>query len=109
VAEPVLAAGIEVRVMRACGGTARSAEWNRIKADVTGFAVEVPHVVDAALMGSAILGAVAVGAHPDLASAMAAMVHVDERIEPRPELAPLYDRVYRAYTQLHPSIRSVLP
>lgn len=109
VAEPILAAGIVVGEMRVCGGTARSREWNRIKADVTGFRVAVPQVLDTALMGSAILAAVAVGAHSDLAAAMASMVHVGERIEPRPELAPTYDRLYRTYTALYPSLRSVVP
>jgi xylulokinase len=109
VAEPILAAGVEVREMRVCGGTARSREWNRIKADVTGFRVAVPEVVDTALMGSAVLAAVAVGWHANLPSAMTAMAHVGQRIEPRPELAPTYDRLYRTYTALYPSLRSVLP
>ena len=37
VAEPILAAGADVRAMRVCGGPARSETWNQIKADVTGL------------------------------------------------------------------------
>ena len=35
VAEPMVAAGVRVDAMRACGGPARSETWNQIKADVT--------------------------------------------------------------------------
>ena len=37
VAEPMLAAGVDVDEMRVCGGPARSETWNQIKADVTGL------------------------------------------------------------------------
>ena len=42
VATPMLAAGVTVTAMRACGGPARSDAWNQVKADVTGFPVLVP-------------------------------------------------------------------
>ena len=42
--------------MRVCGGPARSETWNQIKADVTGFTVEVPAVLETAVVGAAILG-----------------------------------------------------
>ena len=57
VAAPMLAAGVEVREMRVCGGPAQSEVWNQIKADVTGFTVAVPAVLETAVLGSAILGA----------------------------------------------------
>ena len=57
VAAPMLAAGVEVREMRVCGGPAQSEAWNQIKADVTGFRVAIPHVLETAVLGSAILGA----------------------------------------------------
>ena len=37
--------------MRVCGGPARSETWNQIKADVTGFTVEVPAVLETAVVG----------------------------------------------------------
>ena len=60
----MLAAGVHVTEMRACGGPARSRIWNEIKADVTGFTVVVPAVLETAVLGCAILGAVGIGAHP---------------------------------------------
>src|SRR4029078_4946448 len=103
VAAPMLAAGVTVAEMRVCGGPARSAFWNAVKADVTGFHVAVPAVLETAVLGSAILGAVGIGAHPDLRAGIGAMTGVTERLDPRPANAAVYDRAYAAYVGLYPA------
>ncbi len=108
VAEPILAQGVRVDAMRVTGGPARSTAWNQLKADVTGFAVEVPHVVDTAVVGSAIVAATGAGAHPDLATAIRAMTRIDRRIEPRPEHRQTYERLYAAYVGLYPAMAPVV-
>ena len=108
VAAPMLAAGVRVTDMRVCGGPARSAFWNGVKADVTGFPVAVPGILETAVLGSAILGAVGIGAHPDLPAAIGAMTRIVARLDPRPELAPTYDRLYEAYVGLYPATSPVL-
>jgi xylulokinase len=108
VAEPIVTAGIAVREMRVCGGPARSEAWNQIKADVTGFSVEVPEILETAVLGAAILGATGIGAYPDVASAIHGMTHVSRRLEPRAELRDLYDTAYDAYTRLHPAIAPIV-
>jgi xylulokinase len=108
VAAPMLAAGVNVTEMRVCGGPARSAFWNAVKADVTGFRVAVPAVLETAVLGSGILAATGIGAYHDLPAAIEAMTRVVERIEPRTELAPRYDRLYDAYVELYPATAPVL-
>lgn len=108
VADPMLAAGVRVSAMRACGGPARSAFWNAVKADVTGFTVLVPEVLETALLGSAILAAVGTGAYADLRVAIGAMTRIASRIEPRSDRAPLYDRIYAAYVGLYPATAPLL-
>jgi xylulokinase len=108
VAAPMLAAGVHITEMRVCGGPARSDFWNRVKADVTGFDVAVPAVLETAVLGSAILGAVGVGTHRDLPTAIRAMTRIESRIEPRRELAPVYDRLYEAYQALYPATAPIL-
>ena len=108
VARPIVDAGVRVDRMVVTGGPARSPAWNQIKADVTGFAVDVPEVVDAAVLGSAIWAAVGVGAHADLATAIAAMTRVTRRVLPRPELAGRYARAFEAYVRLQPAIGPIL-
>ena len=83
--------------------------WNQIKADVTGFTVEVPRVRETATVGAGIVAAVGVGAHPDLPVG-------DPRDDRRsiagssrtPSASAIYDRVYEAYVALHPAIAPVL-
>jgi xylulokinase len=108
VAEPILAAGVRVTAMRVAGGPARSDAWNQIKADVTRFTVEVPHILETAVAGSAILAAVGTGAYPDLPAAIAGMTAIDRRLEPNPERAEVHDRTYAAYTALHPALAPIL-
>jgi xylulokinase len=108
VAEPMLAAGVRVSAMRACGGPARSETWNQIKADVTGFPVLVPAVLETAVLGSAILGAVAIGACPDVPTAVHTMTRIERRLEPRPEVRSTYDRAFGVYAGLYPALRPLL-
>jgi xylulokinase len=108
VAAPMLAAGVRVTAMRCCGGPARSQAWNQIKADVTGFPVLVPRVLETAVLGSAILGAVGVRAHHDLRGAIAAMTAIDHRLEPRTEHADTYRRQFEAYVALYPAVAPIM-
>ena len=108
VAAPIQDAGIEVHAMRACGGPARDDAWNQIKADITGFVVEVPRVREATAVGAAIVAATGIGAHPDLPTAIRAMTAIDRRFEPDPARARVYDRVYEAYVDLYPAISAAL-
>jgi xylulokinase len=108
VSAPMLAAGVRVTEMRVCGGPARSPFWNAVKADVTGFPVAVPAVLETAVLGSAILAATGIGAFADLRTAIAAMTRIVHRIKPRRELAPVYDRVFEAYLGLYPATAPVL-
>jgi xylulokinase len=108
VAEPMLAAGVRVTEMRVCGGPARSAFWNAVKADVTGFPVAVPTVLETAVLGSAILAAVGTRSFPDLRTAITTMTSIAERTQPRPESADVYDRTYAAYRGLYPATAPLL-
>ena len=83
--------------MRVCGGPARSELWNQVKADVTGFRVAVPAVLETAVLGrgdrSGRPGSVRT---PTCRRRSAAMTRVAHRLEPRAELPrPLRRRVRR--------------
>ena len=108
VAEPMLAAGITVSEMRVCGGPARSDTWNQVKADVTGFTVAVPRVLETGVVGSAILGAVGIGAYLDLRAAIIGMTAVDRRLQPRLEHRATYDVLFEAYRALYPATAAIL-
>ena len=108
VAESIVTAGAEVRAMRVCGGPARSETWNQIKADVTGFTVEVPSVLETAVAGSAILAATGVGAWADLPAAIRGMTRTSRQLAPNPVTRARYDAPYLAYRRLHPAIAPIV-
>ena len=108
VAAPMLAAGVHVTEMRVCGGPARSNFWNQVKADVTGFRVAVPAVLETAVLGSAILAAVGIGAQADLPTAIRAMTRVERRLEPGDASAATYDRLFDAYVAMYPATAPIL-
>src|SRR4029079_18491398 len=76
---PMLTARVQVTAMRVCGGPARNRFWNGVKADVTGFTVLVPEVLETAVLGSAILAAVGIGAHAHIVAAVAATTQTPQR------------------------------
>ena len=92
--------GLQVREARVIGGGARSALWNRIKADILG----VPYVTldreEFATLGSAVLAGYAVGVFPDLRVAVQHMVHEVDRIEPDPERHTRYRQFVQHYRRL---------
>jgi xylulokinase len=97
--------GAEVRDVRSIGGQAHSPLWNQIKADVLHRSLLVPEVVEAAVVGSAILATLALGLHATRGDAAAAMIRVAQRIDPDPPTAALYDELYAEFTQLYPALR----
>jgi sugar (pentulose or hexulose) kinase len=65
----------------------------------------VPEVIEAAVVGSGILAALGVGAYPNLEAAVESMVRINRRLEPDPERAALYDRLFEGYRALYPALR----
>jgi len=106
VAGEILAAGGRVTALRVCGGPAHSDAWNRIKADVTGFPVEVPGILETAVVGSAVLAAVASGVHPTLEAGIRSMARIDRVIQPDVVNAPAYDGAFAAYLALYPALQA---
>lgn len=87
------------------GGGARSALWAQIRADATGLAVEIPCKHDTSPIGAAMLGAVAVGAWPDLAAAAERVGEIDRIVEPDPTTKGAYDEAYARYRDLFDCLR----
>jgi xylulokinase len=87
------------------GGQARSDLWNQIKADVLRRPVLVPEVVEATVVGGAILAALGLGVYSSREAAVGAMVRVTRRFEPDSARADLYDQLYAAYSQLYSALR----
>jgi xylulokinase len=92
--------GISTEDVRVVGGGARSEFWCQLKADATGRPLRRVRGDHATAAGAAMLAGVGVGTYASLVDAADLMVELDEPIEPRAELRPVYDEAYRRYREL---------
>lgn len=100
--------GIFISTIMASGGAARSSLVCQILADATGTTVAVADTSEPVLLGAAMLGAVAGGQQPDLATAMrklsgSARLHVPSG----GEIAQLHRNRYAAFSLLQEAARKV--
>jgi len=95
------AAGIELHELRVMGGGAKSRLWNQIKADVTGFPVNVPEITETTALGAAFLALVGIGAYATLSEASEDIVRIRECIEPDPQAQAAYGEAYQRYRQTY--------
>lgn len=86
-------------LVRLAGGGARSLLWPQLFADVLELPVEVMVCGELGAQGAAMCAATAVGAQPDLETAVRVMPHVARRYEPDPQRAAPYLRKYRRFTR----------
>jgi xylulokinase len=99
------ASGAPVGDVRCVGGQAHSDIWNQIKADVLNRPLLVPQVVEAPVVGAAVLAALAIGAYGELWEATHGMVRIDRRFDPDPRRATLYANLMEMYRSLYPALR----
>lgn len=95
-------AGVSCAGLRVLGGGARSDVWLQILAGVTGRPVaRVAHADRAGAVGSALVGAVAVGALPDVA-AIADRIAVERTFAPQAAVAARYEGMLQALRDAYP-------
>ncbi|MEA5048005.1 MAG: FGGY family carbohydrate kinase [Eubacteriales bacterium] len=91
--------GAPVERIIATGGGAKSAVWCQMQADVTEIPVCIPAEKEAALLGAAMVGAVAQGVYASLADASEQVVRLTRTYEPQPNA--IYERKHRQFLALY--------
>ncbi|KAG2438453.1 hypothetical protein HYH02_010908 [Chlamydomonas schloesseri] len=86
------------------GGAARSELWLQIHADMSGVPLRLTRECEAPMLGCAILAAVAAGWYGDVAGGVAAMVHVERQVAPRPAAVAAYAAPLARYAALYPAL-----
>ena len=92
------AAGYSAPEVHLSGGASRSAFWLQMHTDAIGKPVLVGEQDNCCLLGAAVLAAVGAGVHPDVSSAVDAMVRVSKRVEPDETRAKDYAQLHRVYS-----------
>ena len=82
-------------------GEARSRAWNAIKADVMGLPIRTTRSVEAAAIGSAILGGVAGEIFASVEAGVEALVATGEVFEPDPARHETYERERQRYEAVY--------
>jgi xylulokinase len=96
--------GVSVNEIVLAGGGAKSRLWSQIRTDVLDRPVRVPEVTSATNLGTALLLAVALGHHPDCATAAEKMVAFRDRFEPDHTQRDHYRSLYAAYLDLRAAL-----
>lgn len=82
------------------GGGTQNALWMQMVSDASGLVQEVPAVTLGACYGDAFLAAMGVGLVDERALSEE-WVEIERRVEPDPEVVPVYERLYRVYRDLY--------
>ena len=107
IVEAQKAKGIVTDTIVVSGGAARSHLVRQVLADTTGLVIAASTSPEPVLLGSAMLGAVAAGGYPDLASAMHAMSELGEVNRPDAERAKWHEGRFEAFTLLQATARKI--
>ena len=106
--DDIARAGFCAEGIYACGGGSRSELWMQIHADACQVPIYLTGQAEATALGTAICGAVAAGLFVDPVEASEQMVQVTREIEPNPDNAEVYDRMFRRYVATYPQLRDLM-
>lgn len=96
--------GIPINEIRLVGGGSKNPFWNQIHADILNQPIYTLKNNEAALVGSAMCAAVAIGEFQDLSEATERFVSVKDLIEPIPNNVKQYDVIYNLYKKIFTTI-----
>lgn len=99
--------GIRIERTKICGGGAKSPLWRKIIANVLNIKVDRIASEEGPALGGAMLAAVADGTFVSVEEAASKIVQIIETIEPEPELAEKYDRQYRKFVKIYPTVKEL--
>jgi len=101
------AGGVQIDVLRAIGGGAKSPLWLQLKADITGIPVVTPKITEAAGFGAALLAGVGVGIFPSAAEAADRFLQLTDEYYPDPARHAAYNHQFELYRLVYPAVAPI--
>lgn len=95
--------------VRCCGGGARSAVWNQIRAGIFGRPVLTLDCAEGGILGAAILAGVGAGWYPDAAAGADQVIRAAGRWEPEPSDAAAYQAAFGDFCAAHDVLQELWP
>jgi xylulokinase len=93
--------GFDIQSVRSIGGVAKSDLWLQMTADITGLPIEKPLIVEAAVLGAAMIAAVGFGTLSSLQEGSEAFYQRERIFTPRAENHGVYEKLCMNYVQLY--------
>ena len=103
--EVARAQGLHIECSKLCGGGAKSPLWRKILANMLNLTLEIPQTEEGPGYGAAMLAMVGNGEYESVEACCAALIRTTETIMPDAEIAARYDRQYRKFRQLYPTMK----
>ena len=101
--------GIKIERTKICGGGAKSPLWKKIIANVMNLKVDVIESEEGPGYGGAMLAAVGCGVFESVEEAAKKLVKVVDTVEPCPELVEKYEKQYRKFARIYPTVKELFP
>jgi xylulokinase len=102
------AGGVQIHILRAIGGGAKSPLWLQLKTDITGIPVVLPKITEAAGFGAALLAGVGAGIFPSAVEAAGRFLQLTLEYHPDPARHAAYNRQFELYRQIYPAIAPII-
>ena len=99
--------GVQIDVLRAIGGGAKSPLWLQLKADITGIPVVTPKITEAAGFGAALLAGVGVGLFSSATEAANRFLQLTDEYHPDPARHAAYTRQFELYREIYPAVAPI--
>ena len=104
--EIVESLGVDVKVVRASGGGARSPFWRSVLAGVFNRPIATLETQEGSAYGAALLGMVGGGHFGSVGEACRATIRESGRLEPDAEMAAVYKKAYPVFQGLYPALKT---
>jgi len=94
-----------IEQVRLSGGGAKSPLWRQILADTLETELVTVNTTEGAAFGAALLAGVGAGVWPDIDSACAETIFVQERVSPNSDTFKVYRSLHQQYQKLYPALK----
>ncbi len=91
--------------VRVSGGGAKSLLWRQILADTLDAELVTVNTTEGAAYGAALLAGVGAGVWPNVDTACAQTIAIDEHVTPNKDASAIYESLYEQYQKLYPTLK----
>ncbi len=101
--------GVDIELVRASGGGARSPLWRELLAQIFNCTITTLQTQEGSAYGAALLAMVGSGQYSSVQEACRTAVREQDRVEPDEQQAAQYEKAYQVFQDLYPCLKDTFP